>query len=435
MRQLCDGLTQAGAPADETALACANGWMPLVEFAQNWLKQTDDQRAQQAVTAAARDAALARCEEAERRARAAAAALQRTDEAWQAVRATYSHLPAELSLAVALLDRIAKLQEEVTQWRLREQQLRVQQQRVADYAAQVSALARRLGELAPEGEDVARRVRLWRARLAEARQQHGRQQEISVAIEETEKVLGETRKQLHTCAERLERARLSAGCDSWMALRAAALQAKALIERQEEQQRLRQQMESTGDGMPVHVLLQEVRCAPDAAQLEEMMARQRDELTKVEEALLDVQRRLGELQEQRRQVEAHTLDGPTAAQQAEYAFARVDVAWNEWLRLYLARQLLQRAIQEFRDRTEARVLTEAGKALATLTNGRYTAVEVDQEDTRAYLVAVAAGGARRRPEELSDGTRDQLFLALRLAFLARHLADMDPLPVVMDDVF
>ena len=35
---------------------------------------------------------------------------------------------------------------------------------------------------------------------------------------------------------------------------------------------------------------------------------------------------------------------------------------------------------------------------------------------------------------LSDGTRDQLFLSLRLAGIEQHLLDREPVPLIIDDV-
>ena len=35
---------------------------------------------------------------------------------------------------------------------------------------------------------------------------------------------------------------------------------------------------------------------------------------------------------------------------------------------------------------------------------------------------------------MSEGSRDQLFLALRLATLERRLEEMEPLPLVVDDI-
>jgi ABC-type lipoprotein export system ATPase subunit len=50
------------------------------------------------------------------------------------------------------------------------------------------------------------------------------------------------------------------------------------------------------------------------------------------------------------------------------------------------------------------------------------------------LIAITADGSRRRVQELSDGTREQLFLALRLAAIERHVATAEAVPVLFDDV-
>ena len=48
------------------------------------------------------------------------------------------------------------------------------------------------------------------------------------------------------------------------------------------------------------------------------------------------------------------------------------------------------------------------------------------------LAAIREGGERVRVEGLSEGARDQLFLALRLALLERRAGE--PLPFVGDDI-
>jgi uncharacterized protein YhaN len=37
-------------------------------------------------------------------------------------------------------------------------------------------------------------------------------------------------------------------------------------------------------------------------------------------------------------------------------------------------------------------------------------------------------------EGMSEGTRDQLYLALRLAALERHLEEHEPMPLILDDL-
>jgi hypothetical protein len=70
-----------------------------------------------------------------------------------------------------------------------------------------------------------------------------------------------------------------------------------------------------------------------------------------------------------------------------------------------------------------------------LTCERFARLETDVDDRdEDVLIAITADGARRRVEELSDGTREQLFLALRLAAIERHVVTAQPIPVMFDDV-
>jgi uncharacterized protein YhaN len=51
------------------------------------------------------------------------------------------------------------------------------------------------------------------------------------------------------------------------------------------------------------------------------------------------------------------------------------------------------------------------------------------------LVAERPPGEQCDVEALSDGARDQLFLALRMAAVERYVAEAEPLPFVADDLF
>ena len=77
------------------------------------------------------------------------------------------------------------------------------------------------------------------------------------------------------------------------------------------------------------------------------------------------------------------------------------------------------------------VLREASRWLARLTDGRYSSITTAIDEAR--LEVHDAEGAVWNPERLSRGTREQVFLALRLA-LIRDLGRHDvSLPIVMDD--
>jgi uncharacterized protein YhaN len=69
-----------------------------------------------------------------------------------------------------------------------------------------------------------------------------------------------------------------------------------------------------------------------------------------------------------------------------------------------------------------------------LTCGRYIRVRIEQADANRYLVAVRGDGKFIGVDEMSDGTRDQLFLALRMAHVANHCETAEACPLVLDDV-
>jgi uncharacterized protein YhaN len=97
--------------------------------------------------------------------------------------------------------------------------------------------------------------------------------------------------------------------------------------------------------------------------------------------------------------------------------------------------LLREQIERLRRDHSDPILSRAGAYLDTLTVGRYAAVqtEFDAAD-QAVLCAVRSTGEALPVEALSDGARDQLYLALRLATLEHQLRSAEPLPFVVDDI-
>jgi chromosome segregation protein len=105
----------------------------------------------------------------------------------------------------------------------------------------------------------------------------------------------------------------------------------------------------------------------------------------------------------------------------------------EYLRFAFAAQLLRQATESYREKNQSPMLLRTSELLAALTLGSFRGVEVDEEDEKSVIKGVR-GGARVGVEGMSDGVRDQLFLALRLAALERQLARREALPFVVDDI-
>lgn len=123
------------------------------------------------------------------------------------------------------------------------------------------------------------------------------------------------------------------------------------------------------------------------------------------------------------------------AQRAEDALARIRPAIAQYLRLRIASEVLQQAIEAFREKHQGPVLNRASELFSRLTLGDHSGLTTGfGDDDKPVLVAVRQNGERIQVEGLSDGTRDQLYLALRLAAIEHHVEAVAPCPVIFDDI-
>lgn len=122
-----------------------------------------------------------------------------------------------------------------------------------------------------------------------------------------------------------------------------------------------------------------------------------------------------------------------AREAMESAAARYRAAIRPWARLRLARALLQEALNRFRERAQAPMITKASAYFALMTDGGYERLISDDSAGQPRLCALRPGGARVTVEEMSEGTADQLYLALRLAALEVRRAAHPQMPLVLDD--
>ena len=138
----------------------------------------------------------------------------------------------------------------------------------------------------------------------------------------------------------------------------------------------------------------------------------------------------------RRALEAiDTSDRAATAREAmESAAARFRAAIRPWARLRLAHALLKESLNRFRERAQAPMVAAASTYFSLMTGGRYERLEADEEGDKPVLRAVQADGTRKGIEAMSDGTSDQLYLALRLAALDLRRASHPHMPLVLDDV-
>ncbi len=139
------------------------------------------------------------------------------------------------------------------------------------------------------------------------------------------------------------------------------------------------------------------------------------------------------LAERRRQEVEASADVAALAARREALRTEIAAALLCWRRLALAERLLDRTLEDYvRDR-QPEVLAAASRAFGLVTGGRYGRV-VQQVQGDAALAVIDRGGSRRTTRELSRGTAEQLYLALRLGLAESFAARAAALPLVLDDV-
>ena len=103
-------------------------------------------------------------------------------------------------------------------------------------------------------------------------------------------------------------------------------------------------------------------------------------------------------------------------------------------RAFLLARLVREADRRFREENQPELLKRAGRYLGEVTRGRYDRIELgDPGDESFYLREPGGPTTRKVGEALSQGTREQVYLALRLAIISHLDAGRERLPLFMDE--
>lgn len=135
---------------------------------------------------------------------------------------------------------------------------------------------------------------------------------------------------------------------------------------------------------------------------------------------------------------AHVDTSDAAAQareEMESAIARYRAGVRPWARLKLAEALLAEALRRHREKAQGPVVELASDYFRLMTGGRFARLLIDDDGDAPVLLAQPAGGVPVGVSGLSEGTADQLYLALRLAALELQRRPDRMMPLVLDDVF
>ena len=198
---------------------------------------------------------------------------------------------------------------------------------------------------------------------------------------------------------------------------------------------IKNDLEIDGDGLSLQELIAECDSVSD---LDVVVS----EEAQLDEALRGLQSRVEEVSKQHtiKQIELDSFKGSDNAAQAEFekqmALTDMKDAIERYIPLKTASMLLDNAIDRFRKEKQGPLVQRASEIFKNLTNGSFVRVEPQVTDKGPALFAYRADEEEVGLDGLSEGTADQLFLALRIAAIENHITTANSsLPLVVDDLF
>lgn len=123
-----------------------------------------------------------------------------------------------------------------------------------------------------------------------------------------------------------------------------------------------------------------------------------------------------------------------AAQDEQDAITEIADTMERFTRDHVAARLLSVAIERYREQHQDPIIARASEAFSLLTCGRWDGIRIDYDQPTPRLAA-RREGQLYGVDALSEGTADQLFLALRIAAIEDHAGRAAPLPFIADDLF
>jgi len=202
---------------------------------------------------------------------------------------------------------------------------------------------------------------------------------------------------------------------------------RALKEKDAAEARLRR---VTGAGDAYRALIEAfANTNPD--ELERQVAQLSQDHSDAEDRRGTLQTELGSVQTELKQLDSDERQSRLQAERAVLIEQLRETA-RRWAALSVARALLDRAQRKFEEERQPDVLRHAQQFFATVTGGRYERLVSPLGSQK--ITVIAPDGTGKAADQLSRGTEDQLYLALRFGLIREFGARSAVLPVIADDI-
>ena len=163
----------------------------------------------------------------------------------------------------------------------------------------------------------------------------------------------------------------------------------------------------------------------------------RHEISQLDEERILWNQNLRSFEDEQRKQDGHSL-AATQAEDVATMITALERDIQKYVTLQLSLEVLKRGIERYRQKHQGEMIGRASELFSRLTENSFAGLRVDSDDDGVPKLlgyrSVDGPGTVPVNTGMSEGTADQLFLALRLAGLEEYLKDHEPFPFIIDDI-
>jgi len=306
-------------------------------------------------------------------------------------------------------------------------------QDAAAFHQRVQQLGRHLAEdiAGAPPEEVSLRLN---ARLNEARAVQSRRHDMERQLEAALREQTQNEKRLQDETARMQSLCLAAGCDDPALLPDIEKRVREHRSLSKECRNIETRLRQLSGGAAVDTFAAEAETVqPDA--IEPELVRLKEDIHRLEQERSVLDRTIGTEKSELKRMKGQAA-AAEYAEEAEHLLADLETDVAHYARVKIASVILARTIEKYREKHQAPLIQRASALFRQMTQNAFTGLRAEYDEKgQPVLVALRNGnGEMVRVAGMSDGTADQLYLALRLASLEQYLSGGEPLPFIVDDI-
>jgi len=289
-----------------------------------------------------------------------------------------------------------------------------------------------------EWEETTTIVRQLKQQLDVAIEQKAKAETIQKSITTEEKKLPELQPQFQTLHENIQDFLQQAQVESLDDMENAILNIETKIQLTNAIKSQRETLQQLAQETPLDAFFEQLD-ALDKKQIEDKRKSLQVEVESLQTKRDEARDTLKELEEKQKELQKASDAAATHKQRAVNALATIITDTERFIKLQYAIAFLRNQVEAYRKKTQGPMMEKTSHFFKTLTNERYSGVaaQLDHKGTPQLVALRQRNNATTEEVEtsgLSEGTADQLYLALRLAAIDLHLDNHVPIPLILDDL-